>query len=227
VSVPTTADLYSIAHGPKAFVVVGTGGVVMWSRDGLRWSLDRSVTSLNLHTVAWTGRVYTAGGDRGKLLTSTDGRRWGVVKRYPGYHAVRAIAANGGAIGLAGTGTVARNAAGGRWLLEPIGFQHFWTAVAYGAGVFVIVGHNGTELLSGDAGLTWVPVTTTAAVNLDAVAWTGTEFVATGQGTAVASPDGTNWQAIPVKSRYSVRALALFEGHLIGVGDQRTIVQVS
>jgi photosystem II stability/assembly factor-like uncharacterized protein len=221
----TDQDLYAVAHGSGGFVAVGTGGVMIRSRDGREWSLNRRITRLNLHAVAWTGHEYLAGGDLGRVLSSRDGRRWTLVG-FPGYHAVHAFAAHGDTIVVAGSGTVARSSGSARWRLQPIGFQHFWTGAAYGAGRFVVIGHNGTALVSTDAGATWTAATTSTAINLDAITWTGTEFVATGQGTAVASRTGTTWQTIPLGSRHSVRALASVGGHLVGVGDQRTIVQI-
>jgi hypothetical protein len=129
-------------------------------------------------------------------------------------------------LAAAGSGTVARRAPGRRWQLQPIGFQHFWTGDAYGAGRFVIVGHNGSALVSADTGTIWTAETTATAFNLDAIAWTGREFVAAGQGTAVASPNGMSWRAIAVPSCRSVRALVPYRGHVIGVGDLRAIVRV-
>jgi hypothetical protein len=221
----TDADLYAVAHGAGGFVAVGTDGVVLRSGDGRRWQQDRRVTALNLHTVIWTGREYIAGGDLGRVLASRDGRRWTLV-RFPGYHAVRAFSAYGSTIVAAGSGTVARRSPSSHWRLESIGFQHFWTGVAYGAGRFVIVGHNGSALVSSNAGAGWTSISTGPAVNLDAVTWTGTEFLAAGQAVAVASPTGTTWHAIRIATRHSVRALARYGHVTIGVGDEGTIVRI-
>ena len=220
----TSADLYSVAHGPRGFVAVGTGGAAFWSSDGRRWIADRRATSLNLHAVAWTGSAYLAGGDVGVLLSSRDGRRWHLV-RFPGFHAVRAFATGTATVVAAGSGTVARRAAGGRWQLQAIGFQHFWTGAAYGAGTFVIVGHNGTALRSANSGATWTAVTTGVALNLDAITWTGKEFVASGRGVAVASTDGVTWTPVRLPTTRSVRALTPYRGGLLGVGDLGTIVR--
>lgn len=78
-----------------------------------------------------------------------------------------------------------------------------WTSVAFGAGVFVAVGHTGASISSS---LT----TTTAASSPDGVTWTsrtipsgayhqviygGGQFVAIGLGCAATSPDGITWTA--------------------------------
>ena len=193
----TSADLYSVARGSGGFVAVGTGGAAFRSSDGRHWIADRRVTRLNLHTVAWTGSGYLAGGDIGVMLSSRNGRGWRVVS-FPGFHAVRAVAVGARTVVAAGSGTVARRAPGGRWQLQAVGFQHFWTGAAYGAGRFVIVGHNGTALISTDSGRIWTPATTGVAVNLDAITWTGDEFLATGKGIAVASPNGVTWAPVPL-----------------------------
>ncbi len=214
---PTRADLYAVAHGPRGFVAVGSAAAILTSADGRRWRRAPSPVRLNLHAVTWTGTEYLAGGDRGELIASADGRRWHRVA-FPGFHSIRSFAGGGSAVIVAGAGTVARSV-GGSWDLEPVGLGKFQTGVAYGAGVFVIVGHNGEALVSRDGGASWSPANSTVTQNLDAVAWTGTRFVATGENVAIASTDGSRWEAIAAPSGHSIRALALTPGGLVGVGD--------
>ena len=89
----------------------------------------------------------------------------------------------------------------------------------------MIVGHNGTALVSANSGATWTPATTGVAVNLDAVAWTRDEFIATGRGVAVASTNGVTWTPVRLPTKRSVRALTPYAGAVIGVGDLGTIVR--
>ncbi len=60
----------------------------------------------------------------------------------------------------AGAGTIARRAANGTWMLEPVGFGRFQTSIAAGADRFVIVGHNGEALVSTNSGRSWGAVRT-------------------------------------------------------------------
>ncbi len=222
---PTDADLYGVARGPGEFVAVGSGGTVLTSSDGERWSKGRSHTELNLHTVFWTGEEYLAGGDIGRVLSSDDGRDWQQVE-FPGFHSVRGFATDGTNLVAAGAGTIARLAPGGEWELEPAGDARFQTSVAYGNGTFVVVGHNGEVQISTDAGQAWTVVPAGVEVNLDAVIWTGSRFLATGEGVAIASADGLTWTPLALGTKRSVRSLVAEGPDVVGVGDGGTRVRL-
>jgi photosystem II stability/assembly factor-like uncharacterized protein len=224
---PTTRDLYAAAHGPGTIVAVGSRGIVLTSGDeGATWTRRRSDTRLNLHTVFWTGDEYLAGGDIGRVLSSPDGRTWERVD-FPGYHSVRGFATDGASVVAAGAGTIARRAPGqAAWELEQIGFARFQTAIAYGGGRFVIVGHNGEALASSDGGETWTAGASGVEVNLDAIAWTGERFIATGEGVAIASEDGLGWQPVELPTQRSVRAMVARGSRVVGVGDGRTRIVI-
>lgn len=216
---PTGEDLYGVTRGPGRFVAVGADGTLLTSGSGATWTRRATGTKLNLHTVFWTGSEYLAGGDRGIVLTSRDGSGWRRIK-FPAFHSVRAFATGNGAVVAAGAGTIARRpAAGAPWELESAGFQHFQTSVAYGGGRFVIVGHNGQALVSTDGGVTWTAAKSGIEDNLDAVVWTGHGFLATGEETAIFSPEGVQWTPIKVPTHYNLRALMTKGNAVIGVGD--------
>jgi photosystem II stability/assembly factor-like uncharacterized protein len=220
---PTGRDLYAVAHGPGELVAVGSRGAILTSADeGVTWTRRRSRTQLNLHTVYWTGQEYLAGGDIGRVLSSPDARRWRRVD-IGAYHSVRGFATDGANVVAAGAGTIARRAAGETsWELEPTGFARFQTAIAYGDGRFVIVGHNGEALASTDGGQSWTAGTSGVELNFDAVVWTGSRFIATGEGIAVSSEDGLAWEPVPLPTARSVRAFATRGSAVVGVGDGRT-----
>lgn len=219
-------DLYSVTHGPGAFVAVGADGVIVRSKTGRTWRRQDSSTSVNLHTITWTGDRFLAGGDRGVILRSESGRRWHKVD-FDGFHSVRAFASDGTTDVAVGAGTVARRPAPGQpWQLEEIGFGRFQTGVAYGKGRFVAVGHNGGVLVSTDAGATWSPGVSGVEVNLDTVLWTGSAFLATGEGTAITSADGLTWTPVSLGTAKSIRALVTFDGAIVGVGDGGATVRL-
>ncbi len=216
---PTGQDLYAVTRGPGRFVAVGAGGSLLTSGRGERWVARRTGTELNLHTVFWTGDEYLAGGDRGIVLRSRDGTGWKRIP-FPAFHSVRGFAAGGGALVAAGAGTIARRPSpGAPWELEAAGFQHFQTSVAYGGGRFVIVGHNGQALVSTDGGATWSASKSGTEDNLDTVIWTGEGFLATGEETALFSPEGVSWAPLKVPTHYNLRALVREGGAVVGVGD--------
>ena len=222
----TDADLYGIEHGPGRFVAVGSGGEILTSDDrGETWTHRRAHTPLNLHTVFWTGDEYLAGGDLGRIFSSPRGREWKQVPT-PAFHSIRHFATDGATVIAAGAGTIAVRAPGSKeWVLNQTGFARFQTGIAYGDGTWVIVGHNGEALVSTDTGATWTQVSAAGVeVNFDAVIWTGSRFLATGEGVAVASADGVTWTPVELPTRRSVRALVAHGSDVIGVGDGRAKV---
>jgi hypothetical protein len=220
-SVPpvTGQDLYAIARGPGRFVAVGARATVLTSADGERWTARAVPATLNLHAVTWTGHEYLAGGDRGLLLASADGTHWR-HRPFPGFHSIRGFATDGRSVVVAGAGTVAvRSSARAPWTLETVGLGHFQTGVAYGGGSYVIVGHNGEVLVSTDGGASWQPAVSGVPQNLDAIVWTGSRFVATGDGVAIASATGMQWAPLGATPRHSIRALTIWGRSVVGVGD--------
>jgi hypothetical protein len=215
----TRQDLYGVVRGPGRFVAVGARATVLTSPDGERWTARSAPATLNLHAVTWTGHGYLAGGDRGLLLASADGTHW-QRRSFPGFHSIRAFATDGSSVVAAGAGTVAdRRSAAGRWTLQSVGLGHFQTGVAYGDGRYVIVGHNGEVLVSTDGGASWQPSVSGVPQNLDAIVWTGSRFVATGDGVAIASTTGTLWRPLGAVPRHSIRALTIWGRSVVGVGD--------
>jgi hypothetical protein len=224
----TDADLYAIDHGPGRFVAVGSGGKILTSDDrGVTWKRERSHTQLNLHTVFWTGDEYLAGADIGRIYSSVDGRTW-QRDASPAFHSIRHFASDGATVIAAGAGTIAVRAPGSdAWVLNQAGTARFQTGIAYGDGAFVVVGHNGEAQYSTDAGGTWTQVSAAGVeVNFDAVIWTGSRFLATGEGAAAASPDGVTWTPVELGTSRSVRALAVHGADVIGVGDGRAKVRL-
>jgi hypothetical protein len=216
---PTAQDLYAVTRGPGRFVAVGADATVLSSTNGRRWVRHRVPATLNLHAVSWTGHGYLAGGDRGVLLSSSGGNTWR-RQSFPGFHSIRGFATGGSSVVAAGAGTVAtRASSGGKWQLQSVGLGHFQTAVAYGDGRYLVVGHNGEVLESTDGGTTWTPESSGVTQNLDAIVWTGKRFVATGEGVAIASTDGIQWRSIRNPSSDSIRALTIWRRSVLGVGD--------
>jgi hypothetical protein len=223
---PTGEDLYGAAQGRGRFVAVGADGTIIASENRRNWTLRESPVDLNLHTVHWTGEEFLAGGDRGEVIRSRDGLRWG-AGQFPGFHSVRGFASGGGTVVAAGAGTIARRSvSGGPWELEPAGTAKFQTGVAYGDGRFVVVGHNGGIQVSTDGGDTWTPAASGVEVNLDAVTWTGSRFLATGEGAVISSPDGFTWSTEPAQTNRSIRDLMPYREHVYGVGDGNTRVKL-
>ncbi len=70
------SNSYSCAYGNGRFVVVGYGGSVANSSDGVNWSIANLPSSANLYGVTYGGNGFTAVGTGGTIYTSTDGVSW-------------------------------------------------------------------------------------------------------------------------------------------------------
>jgi hypothetical protein len=57
-------------------VVVGGGGTILTSKDGITWSKRDSITPNGLNSVAWNGKTLVAVGVKGTIVTSNDGVTW-------------------------------------------------------------------------------------------------------------------------------------------------------
>jgi hypothetical protein len=80
-------------------------------------------------------------------------------------------------------------------------YPNLLTAVGYGDGRFVAVGHDGL-VFSSDGGLTWLRRDSGTSESLLGVCWGG-QFVAVGAwGTILGSADGTNWSSVTNVSAY-------------------------
>ena len=63
-------------QGGAQFVVVGSGGMILTSSNGINWEWQTSGTGKSLRSIIWSGSEFVAVGDGGAILTSTDGFNW-------------------------------------------------------------------------------------------------------------------------------------------------------
>jgi hypothetical protein len=79
----TMPTLYDVEWGGGRFVAVGYGGTILFSDDGISWTVAASGTTRTLNAVIWqppkpggqAGR-FVAVGSYGEVLTSPDGQIW-------------------------------------------------------------------------------------------------------------------------------------------------------
>jgi hypothetical protein len=108
-----TLSSSSIAYGNGQFVMVGLGGTMLTSADGMSWNQRSSGTTNHLSTIAFSGNRFVVGGDE-VLLTSTNAIDW--VQRepppgFPGFNGFGMAYGNGRFV-LAGWGFAATSTNG-------------------------------------------------------------------------------------------------------------------
>jgi hypothetical protein len=68
--VPGSNDLHGVTYGNGRFVAVGSGGTILTSPDGVKWTRRTSGTNNLLYGVTYGNGLFVAVGDRGTILTS-------------------------------------------------------------------------------------------------------------------------------------------------------------
>ena len=159
----TVESLAAVTWGNDQYLVVGAGGTVLTSLDGMAWETQESKVKTDLEDVAWTGTEYIVVGKNGAILTgNADGTVW--TEQTSGVDTaitLEGVAVGNGVIVAAGTkGTVITSEnAGVDWNLIDLSAQGIYTGndlndVTWDGTNFGVVGSNSTILSSPD-GLDW------------------------------------------------------------------------
>src|SRR5438105_604480 len=149
----TTQTLKGVTYGNNQFVVVGFGGTILTSPDGVTWTSRNSGTTTHLYAVAYGNNEFVAVGNYDPstvILTSPDGITWTRGVSGITFRDLHGIAYANNEFVTVGSG--------GKILTSPDGVT--WTdhsvattgppleSIAYGNGQFVTVGANGSPLLT-------------------------------------------------------------------------------
>ena len=218
-----TEPIVQIVPG-DGFAVARSHRTLLVSRDGFEWEVVHQEAAPTLVSLARVGGTLAVGGAAGEFLTSTDGRRWvAAAGPYPGRR-----------IQLLGFGEQfiavsfdepggASSPDGARWTQLPRSSNLF--GVAFGSGVFVSVGDEGTILRSSD-GTSWSRVAAESGnAILNGVTFDGGRFFALSghvsqprspngvawSGKILASPDGAAWSVQPWERESRLSHIATVE----------------
>jgi hypothetical protein len=196
-------SLREVAWSGSLFLAVGgepSGqydfkGIIVASEDGVTWETRRSGSGGYYMHVLWTDSLFVVSGSHSSLMTSPDGTNW-TGRALPQLQAVGAMIWTGSRIVAGGSSSYAELV----WT-SPDGITWNSTAqenraegLAWGDSLGVAVGYQntggsvvGAVMTSPDA-LTWTTRRLFGST-LNAVAWTGSRFVAVGNyGAVLISP---------------------------------------
>lgn len=205
-------NLISVAFGNGTFVAVGggvtdkngPGGRILTSVDGKQWT-EHPGKKFRVAPILFGKGRFVAGGPDYHLLHSVDGATWEVGGKItdPSATHFRMAAFGNGLFVFGGNGGPPDKRI--HWIVASkdgtaIDSQRTdlpeIRSMAFGNGRFVIVGPKGLRMSSAD-GATWEDEVREPKVNLDSLAWTGKEFLASGGGKGFASADGRTWTPWP------------------------------
>lgn len=218
----TNAHLSAVAYGAGRFVAVGQGGVRLSSSNGADWAVAPAGLETNFHSVAHGAGLFVAVGAGGTVHTSADGENW--VARDSnttnGLLCVRWVKDRFLASG--GLGTLLSSTNGVDWLAWDSGTPNQLTGIAYGAGLFVVVGQTNTHLstiLRSTNGETWSAQEVAFGSFYDLI-YHGDRFLALNiRGRVNVSTNGQDWTGVfsTVNSSYNF-AIAHVHDRFLAVG---------
>jgi len=236
--------------GVTRYAVVGEGGVILTSDDGLQWTTrkTKTVPDQELQAVTWDGGQFVAVGAGGRMATSPDGIAWSdqtaLLNARRNIVEVHWDATNSRYL-AAGTLASSGNFTGGFIKYSDPNSLSGWNPVSSGSisaifnaitaldatqgNAFIAVGSSGLVLRSGD-GNAWVPPTTSpaTATGLTAVTASGANVIAVSDtGQAYASADGgLVWTGPIATTTVNVLNAVTTDGAgaFVAVGDAGTVV---
>lgn len=165
----------SIAFGNGTYVIVGAGGGIFTSTDGISWTTRSAAnsSSTEFKSVIYDGSQFVAVGNTfnsptvpPRIATSPDGITW-----------------------------TARS-----WTVSPSLTEYVLSDITVGGGRLTAVGANGVIITSTDSGVTWTNETQTSIASFSGVASNGTMRVGVGRNGGyngvIINNDGTAWSLI-------------------------------
>jgi hypothetical protein len=216
--------------------VSGSRGISAVSSNGSSWTLSTTL-SQTMRSVAWNGSIYCAGGNSGSVWTSTNGITWtfqsSLINGTWATMAVSVMVWTGSQFAIVNGSRFATSTNGITWT-----YRSSMGSAAAGASMSTLAGtnnlllaggENATLLRSVDGGVTWTKLgtsftnawgSTTSWVRF--ITWTGSSFVAVGDGRVAASTDGQTWTAGSLNNAFGTgrpQALA-WNGNTLGALGQ-------
>ena len=200
---PQGNALRGVAYGDGRLVVVGDGGAMLTSADGISWELQNSGSAQALNGVAWGNGIFVAVGQGGTLMTSVDGTAW--TKHESNTTNDLSTVSFGKDIFVAAgiRGTIITSRDGRAWTKLDLGTNGLYagfSAVTFGDEKFVAVGYRRDPgyILVSTNGTTWRPAVALPGYPavLQGVIFSEGTFLGVGRyGMVVISANGMDWSA--------------------------------
>ena len=204
-----SANYNCIVYNQGLYCVVGDGGVVLTSSDGVSWTGRSGSTGNDLTKVVFAAGKFIAIGDKGTVVTSADGTAWTQHKTGTDEKLLD-IAWNGSIFAAVGTnGVIATSRDFTKWSVHKSGKKADLHKVVWGRNTFAAVGSSGSIITSVD-GINWTFRETGIKSHIYDVLYDGEKFIAVGGGygpweedlgrcyggVVIISEDGVKWRAV-------------------------------
>jgi hypothetical protein len=200
----TLDDLCAVAYGNHTFVAAGNNGAILRSTDGLSWTRSASPVSSEIRAVVFSEEkgLFLAVGDNGTILASADGNSWTATT--VGADCVSHAAWGNNKLVAISQQAIYMSSDGARWTVTQKAGSGFFCDVAYGDGLFVVVGQLFGTVLTSPDGITWTPRNIPGFDprylpdnTVGSIAFGNGTFLAWRNAGNLTSSDGINWEPLP------------------------------
>jgi len=200
------------------FVAVGLNGTIATSPDLKKWKARPSPTGVQMFSVFWYDNHFLALGNSGLSLTSPDGVQWtGMAKMWADSFRHGTVLGNN--LIMASNEGISTSTDGLTWRRAVRSSNHMLDVAANGTLIVAVGGTPDNFRISTDS-IVWTLSTLGNAEQLNAVTWTGNQFVAAGgNGTILNSPDGHSWSLRTLGGNYGIEGVAGHDSTFVAVTD--------
>ena len=218
----------SVVWSGTQFVAVGGFGTILTSPDGSTWTTRRSGTQEFFGRITWSGTQFVVVGlqspGNGVILTSPDAISW--TPRNPGTTSpLFGVTWSGTQFVATGFSTIVTSPDGVTWTPRNPGVFGSINRVACSGTTCAAVGNVG--ILTSPDGAVWTPQSGASGI-LGDVTWSGTLFVAVGDGGSVlTSPDGVTWTPRTSVPSASLRGVVWTGTEFVAVGGSGSTAAIA
>ena len=199
----STSTLYGVSANDTTFIAVGAAGSILTSTDGAQWAKAESV-GIDLNCVTFGGGKTVIAGEANYTLSSTTSANWVYSLRKSSLGDFKKVVNGqfGTMVAIDSAGLLVTSFDGINWTSVRKGPQigvelasYAINDIAFGNGVYVVVGNNGGVGVSADL-INWTTPTSGKTVALTSIEFGNGMFVAMGDNsTVIKSTDGVVWSA--------------------------------
>jgi hypothetical protein len=230
---PTATNLRSVAAHGSNWVIVGNNEQILQTGASpvtpnfcpLNWIPRHTGVTNTLEDVIYANGRYFAVGQGFARVVSTTGASWTNLPPISPINLQAVAFGNGRYIATGQAGAMATATSDTNWTI--FGGGGLWySSIAYGNGVFVLVGTNMNTLMTTNA-TNFFQVLRNSSNSLNGVAFGNGRFVAVGRnGTILSAPwPGTNWTVLnPIPPHVHLQDVAFGEGLFVAVGGTNVIL---
>jgi len=213
-----TGSYYDMASNPSAstFVAIGNNGTIVTSTDMKKWAPQSSPITVRLFSVFWYNGQFLALGDNGTILISPDGARWSSLVSNVGetFHHGTVL---GNSLLMASYEGISTSTDGQTWRYM-LRTSNRMMDIATNGKLAVAVGGTPDNFRITTDGVQWVRSSVSTVEQLNAVTWTGNQFIAAGDNSTILnSPDGMTWTLRTLGGNYGIEGLAAHDNIFVAV----------